>query len=113
MMLFPCRFGVTACRATTRIAFSVFVWISSAEIYCPKDVSMKLLLKSAVFALLLCASSVAFGQSLVEGTVIFGNRFKPVPDVNVHLVNKSQKPPLDRILKTGSDGRYTFDDVPP
>ena len=74
---------------------------------------MKLLLKSAAFALLLCASSVAFGQSLVEGTVIFGNRFKPVPDVNVHLVNKSQKPPMDRILKTGSDGHYTFDDVPP
>ena len=74
---------------------------------------MKLLLKSAVFLLLLCASGAAFGQSLVEGTVIYGNRFKPVSQAVVHLVNNSHKPPVDEIQKTGSDGHYTFENVEP
>ena len=73
---------------------------------------MKLLLKSAALVLLLCASAAAFGQSLVDGRVVFGNRFKPV-QVTVHLVNKAHKPPIDLIQQTTSDGRYSFDDVPP
>ena len=74
---------------------------------------MKRLLKSAVVLSFLLLSSFAFGQSLVDGTVINGNRFKTVPNYTVHLVNKTRKPPLDQIQQTGPDGSYSFDDVPP
>ncbi|ADW71073.1 outer membrane beta-barrel protein [Granulicella tundricola] len=74
---------------------------------------MKRLLKSAVFLLLFSASMAAFGQSLVDGRVVFGNNFKPVPQLTVHLVNKTRKPPVDETQLTAPDGRYSFDDVQP
>ena len=65
----------------------------------------------AVLLVFFCASA-AMGQSLVDGRVIFGNAFKPVPQMTVHLVNKSRTPPMDQTQVTGPDGRYSFDDVP-
>lgn len=61
---------------------------------------------------LLAISVTGKAQSLVDGRVIFGNSFKPVPRMRVHLVNKSRKPPIDLTQMTTEDGRYSFDDVP-
>ena len=74
---------------------------------------MKLLLKFAVFGAVLFAPAALLGQSLVNGTVINGNRFKPVPNVTVHLVNKTRKPPIDQVQQTDPDGHYSFEEVPP
>ncbi|WP_263385460.1 TonB-dependent receptor [Granulicella arctica] len=74
---------------------------------------MKICLNVAVIFVVLSASVAALGQSVVNGRVVFGNPFKPVPQMTVHLVNKSQKPPMDQTAITSDDGRYTFDDVPP
>lgn len=59
------------------------------------------------------ATGTAFGQAVVNGGVVYGNSSKPVPNVEVHLVNKYMKPPVDRVARTGDDGAYTFDDVVP
>ncbi|MEO6801992.1 MAG: hypothetical protein ABI197_01970 [Granulicella sp.] len=74
---------------------------------------MNICLKTAVLLILISASITAIGQSLVDGRVVFGNSFKPVPQLTVHLVNKNRKPPMDLTQLTTSDGRYSFDDVPP
>ncbi len=72
---------------------------------------MNRLLKFIVVALLVCGPA-AFGQSLVDGTVINGNQFKPVASVTVHLVNKARKPSVDLIQQTNAEGKYSFDEVP-
>ncbi|HEY0264258.1 MAG TPA: TonB-dependent receptor [Granulicella sp.] len=74
---------------------------------------MNVRLRLAAVLILITASLAAAGQSLVDGKVIFGNSFKPVPNMTVHLVNKDRKPPLDLTGQTSTDGRYSFDDVPP
>jgi len=65
-----------------------------------------------VVLILLSASATVMAQSLVDGKVVFGNNFKPVPQMTVHLVNKNRKPPMDLTQVTAVDGRYSFDDVP-
>ena len=57
--------------------------------------------------------SAALGQAIVTGTVVSGNRLKPVGGIEVHLVNKTFKPPIDRKVLTEADGTYEFDDVLP
>ena len=72
-------------------------------------------LRLAVAALFSCFlfGSIARGQAIVTGTVVSGNRFKPVAGAEVHLVNKTFKPPIDRKVLTGADGSYNFEDVAP
>ena len=74
---------------------------------------MRLRLGLLVFFLVIFCSRTVFGQALVDGAVVNGNQFEPVPGVTVHLVNKSLKPEVDRQTVTTAEGRYSFDDVVP
>ncbi len=80
-----------------------------------KTMRLRLGLSFGVLAGLVLAfvSSVAHGQAVVNGAVVFGNSSKPVPGVTVHLVNKDAHPIVDVVTKTGEDGSYTFDNVVP
>lgn len=72
---------------------------------------LRLVLVSLLSAFFL--GSAAFGQAIVTGTVVSGNRFKPVGGIEVHLVNKTFKPPIDRVVTTAADGSYSFEEVAP
>lgn len=75
---------------------------------------MKFMRLHHVFAVLVACflpGAVVHGQAIVSGTVVSGNRFKPVSGIEVHLVNKTFKPPIDRKAMTGVDGSYIFEDV--
>jgi hypothetical protein len=71
-------------------------------------------IRLSFIALLLSISpAVAWGQGLVDGTVVNGNKFAGAPGKTVHLVNNTLKPPVDRTAVTDEDGYYRFGNVAP
>ena len=68
---------------------------------------------SFIALLLSILPAVAWGQGLVDGTVVNGNKFAGAPGKTVHLVNNTMKPPVDRTAVTDDDGYYRFANVAP